>query len=81
MFPSLSLLLGREYEYMYMYLQPSVCTLYPPHYDAVSSFGVHGDLLFSSCGVTIKQWDMRERSLKQVSECVCMGVCCKCFLV
>ena len=43
-----------------------MCTLYPPHYDAVSSFGIYGDLLFSSCGVTIKQWDLKERSLKQV---------------
>ena len=46
--------------------QPSMCTLYPPHYDAVSSFGLHGNLLFSACGVTIKQWDLTERSLKQV---------------
>ncbi len=45
---------------------PSMCTLYPPHYDAVSAFGVHGNLLFSACGVTIKQWDLSERSLKQV---------------
>ncbi|XP_064385434.1 kinesin-like protein KIF21A [Halichondria panicea] len=44
--------------------QPSMCTLYPPHYDAVSAFGVHGNLLFSACGVTIKQWDLSERSLK-----------------
>lgn len=44
--------------------QPSICTLYPPHYDAVSSLASHKDLLFSSCGVTIKQWDIKERSLK-----------------
>ena len=50
-----------------LFLQPSVCTLYPPHYDAVTSFGIYKDLLFSSCGVTIKQWDIKERSLKHVS--------------
>lgn len=43
-----------------------MCTLYPPHYDAVSSFGVYSNMLFSSCGVTIKQWDLSERCLKQV---------------
>jgi len=45
--------------------QAPVCTLYPPHYDAVSSFATHKDLLFSACGVTIKQWDIREHCLKQ----------------
>ena len=25
-----------------------MCTLYPPHYDAVASFGIYKDLLFSS---------------------------------
>lgn len=49
------------------YFQASICTLYPPHYDAVSSLAAHKDLLFSSCGVTIKQWDIKERSLKHVS--------------
>jgi hypothetical protein len=47
-------------------MQASICTLYPPHYDAVSSLAAHKDLLFSSCGVTIKQWDIKERSLKHV---------------
>ena len=46
--------------------QAPVCTLYPPHYDAVSSFATHKDLLFSACGVTIKQWDIKEHCLKQV---------------
>ncbi len=46
--------------------QPSSVTLYPPHYDAVSAFGVYGSLLYSACGVSIKQWDLSERSLKQV---------------
>ena len=41
-------------------------TLQPPHYDAVTSFAVHSRFLFSSCGVTIKQWDMKLQSLKQV---------------
>ncbi len=48
--------------------QPSICTLYPPHYDAVLSLALFKDLLFSSCGVTIKQWDIKERTLKQVCE-------------
>jgi len=47
--------------------QPSSVTLYPPHYDAVSAFAVHGSLLYSACGVSIKQWDLSERSLKQVT--------------
>lgn len=46
--------------------QASICTLYPPHYDAVSSLAAHNDTLFSSCGVTIKQWDIKERCLKHV---------------
>ena len=50
----------------FLLYQPSVCTLYPPHYDAVTSFGIYKDLLFSSCGVTIKQWDIKERCLKHV---------------
>lgn len=54
--------------------QPSMCTLYPPHYDAVSAFGIHGSTLYSACGVTIKQWDLTERCLKQVSYCVCVCV-------
>ena len=54
--------------YMSFPLQPSVCTLYPPHYDAVTSFGLYKDLLFSSCGVTIKQWDIKERCLKHVMQ-------------
>ena len=44
---------------------PSV-TLYPPHYDAVSSFAIHNNLLFSACGRSFKQWDTDERQLKQV---------------
>ena len=45
-----------------------MCTLYPPHYDAVTSFGLYKDLLFSSCGVTIKQWDIKEHCLKHVMQ-------------
>ena len=45
---------------------PSV-TLYPPHYDAVSSFAIHNNLLFSACGRSFKQWDTDERQLKQVN--------------
>jgi len=37
-----------------------VITLYPAHYDAVSSFATHEGLLFSACGVTIKQWDIEK---------------------
>ena len=54
-------------ELIHIFLQPSICTLYPPHYDAVSSLASYKDLLFSSCGVTIKQWDSKEKCLKQVS--------------
>jgi kinesin family protein 4/21/27 len=42
---------------------PSV-TLYPPHYDAVSSFAIHNSHLFSSCGCSFKQWDTEEKQLK-----------------
>lgn len=59
---------------LYMCFQASICTLYPPHYDAVSSLAAHKDLLFSSCGVTIKQWDIKERSLKHVRACMCLYV-------
>jgi kinesin family protein 4/21/27 len=42
--------------------QESACypmqTLSPPHYDAVSSMALSGDVLFSACGVTIKLWSM-----------------------
>jgi kinesin family protein 4/21/27 len=42
--------------------QESACypmqTLTPPHYDAVSSMALSGDVLFSACGVTIKLWSM-----------------------
>eukprot|EP00731_Ephydatia_muelleri_P014568 Em0008g288a len=44
---------------------PPQHTLQPPHYDAVTSFAVHSKYLYSACGVTIKQWDMRLHSLKQ----------------
>ena len=62
----LALILTIKFSYLIPF-QPSVCTLYPPHYDAVTSFGLYKDLLFSSCGVTIKQWDIKERCLKHVN--------------
>jgi kinesin family protein 4/21/27 len=40
-------------------------TLYPPHYDAVSSFAIHNNHLFSACGCSFKQWDTSEKQLKQ----------------
>lgn len=46
-------------------------TLQPPHYDAVTSFAVHSRFLYSACGVTIKQWDMKLQSLKQVGVALC----------
>ena len=52
---------------------PSV-TLYPPHYDAVSSFAIHNNHLFSSCGCTFKQWDIEDKQIKQV-KLVCLFVC------
>ena len=55
-------------------------TLYPPHYDAVSSFAIHNNHLFSACGCSFKQWDTNVKQLKQVSltPCrlsVCLSVC------
>ena len=44
---------------------PPQHTLQPPHYDAVTSFAVHSMYLYSACGVTIKQWDVRLQCLKQ----------------
>ena len=60
--------------FFFLFLQPSICTLYPPHYDAVSSLASYKELLFSSCGVTIKQWDCKERSLKQVGIRTILGI-------
>lgn len=40
-------------------------TLAPAHYDTVSSLVVHKNIMYSACGVSIKQWDINKHSLIQ----------------
>jgi kinesin family protein 4/21/27 len=40
-------------------------TLSPAHYDTVTSLAVIQDVIYSSCGVSIKKWDVSQHSLVQ----------------
>ena len=63
-----------------LFLQNSVVTLHPPHYDAVTCLTLYQSKLFSACNKTLKQWSMKSHSptimqvnlLPELVVCLCI---------